>query len=191
MFWTAQRKLLLFACLLLVLLGLAVYWQGTWHVGLQELPARLDHLRGQAGSLPHWGVVMAITLASVIAIPLGVIIIATSVFFGPGLGGLYVVSGTLLGAVLSFMVGATLGRQVVEDLCGPRVKRISRMLGQRGLLSVIVIRLLPIAPFAIVNMFAGATHIRLRDFVTGSLIGMLPGVMILGIGVDQLLSYLL
>ncbi len=174
--------------LLLVLLGLAVYWQTGWSGSFQELPARLDDFRFKARTLPMVVVVLAIMLASVLAMPLGIIIISGSVVFGPWLGGLYVVIGALFGAMLSFLIGVFLGRQVVEDICGPRLQRVSISLGRRGLLSVIIIRLLPIAPFAIVNMFAGATHIRFRDFVLGSFIGMLPGVVILGVGIEQFLT---
>ena len=187
-FWTSKRKLFLFMGLLLVLLGLAVYWQTGWSGSFQELPARLDDFRFKARTLPMAVVVLAIMLASVLAMPLGIIIISGSVVFGPWLGGLYVVIGALFGAMLSFLIGVFLGRQVVEDICGPRLQRVSISLGRRGLLSVIIIRLLPIAPFAIVNMFAGATHIRFRDFVLGSFIGMLPGVVILGVGIEQLLT---
>lgn len=187
-FWTSKRKLLTFVILLLVLLGLAIYWQQSLPKGLQALPQRLEDLRLRVNGLPVTGILLTIMIASVFAIPLGLIIVTGSVIFGPWLGGIYVVSGTLAGAIVSFLMGAALGRQVIEELCGPRLKRISEVLGQRGLLSVIIIRLLPIAPFAIVNMVAGATHLRLRDFVLGSLLGMLPGVVILGVGVDQLLS---
>lgn len=187
-FWTSKRKLFLFMGLLLVLLGLAVYWQTGWSGSFQELPARLDDFRFKARTLPMVVVVLAIMLASVLAMPLGIIIISGSVVFGPWLGGLYVVIGALFGAMLSFLIGVFLGRQVVEDICGPRLQRVSISLGRRGLLSVIIIRLLPIAPFAIVNMFAGATHIRFRDFVLGSFIGMLPGVVILGVGIEQFLT---
>lgn len=187
-FWTSKRKLFLFMGLLLVLLGLAVYWQTGWSGSFQELPARLDDFRFKARTLPMAVVVLAIMLASVLAMPLGIIIISGSVVFGPWLGGLYVVIGALFGAMLSFLIGVFLGRQVVEDICGPRLQRVSISLGRRGLLAVIIIRLLPIAPFAIVNMFAGATHIRFRDFVLGSFIGMLPGVVILGVGIEQFLT---
>ena len=39
---------------------------------------------------------------------------------------------------------------------------------------MVVARLLPIAPFALVSYAAGATHIRFRDFMIGSLIGIVP-----------------
>jgi uncharacterized membrane protein YdjX (TVP38/TMEM64 family) len=47
---------------------------------------------------------------------------------------------------------------------------------------------LPVAPFTIVNMIAGATHIRAKDFLIGTVIGELPGLIALAIFVDQITS---
>lgn len=41
-----------------------------------------------------------------------------------------------------------------------------------------VVRLLPIAPFTIVNVVAGASHLRLRDYLLGTLLGMSPGIVL-------------
>jgi phospholipase D1/2 len=39
------------------------------------------------------------------------------------------------------------------------------------------VRLLPIAPFVVVNLVMGAMRIRLRDFLAGSLVGLMPGML--------------
>jgi phospholipase D1/2 len=39
--------------------------------------------------------------------------------------------------------------------------------------------MVPIAPFALVNLFAGASGVRFLDFVLGTLIGMTPGMILL------------
>jgi uncharacterized membrane protein YdjX (TVP38/TMEM64 family) len=57
-------------------------------------------------------------------------------------------------------------------------------------LAVIVIRMLPIAPFAIVNMIAGASHLRIKDFVLGTMLGMLPGTLLIAFSVGQLERWL-
>lgn len=41
-----------------------------------------------------------------------------------------------------------------------------------------MLRLLPVAPFAIVNLVAGASHIRMRDFMIGTMLGMGPGIFL-------------
>jgi uncharacterized membrane protein YdjX (TVP38/TMEM64 family) len=37
--------------------------------------------------------------------------------------------------------------------------------------------MVPIAPYSLVNLAAGAVHVPLRDFVYGTLLGMSPGVV--------------
>jgi uncharacterized membrane protein YdjX (TVP38/TMEM64 family) len=99
-------------------------------------------------------------------------------------------TGGTLGGVLSYGIGNYLGHDGLQRFAGERINRISRRLAERGLLSVIIIRLLPIAPFAIVNMIAGASHLRLREFIPGTLIGMLPGTLIIAFSVGQLQQWL-
>ena len=49
-------------------------------------------------------------------------------------------------------------------------------IAKRGILAVVVIRMLPVAPFTVVNIVAGASQISLRDFLVGTLLGMAPGI---------------
>ena len=51
---------------------------------------------------------------------------------------------------------------------------------------MITARLLPLGPFTIVNLIAGASRIRLRDFVLGSFLGLLPGVCAVTVLKDRL-----
>jgi uncharacterized membrane protein YdjX (TVP38/TMEM64 family) len=75
---------------------------------------------------------------------------------------------------------------MVGKLAGARVNRLSRRLGKHGLSTVATVRLLPIAPFTIVNLVAGASHIRFRDFVFGSILGMAPGILAITVFERQL-----
>jgi uncharacterized membrane protein YdjX (TVP38/TMEM64 family) len=73
----------------------------------------------------------------------------------------------------------------VRELAGRRLNDLSRRLGERGLLAIIFVRVVPVGPFSIVNVVAGASHIRWRDFLLGTLIGLLPGVTAASIFVDR------
>jgi uncharacterized membrane protein YdjX (TVP38/TMEM64 family) len=48
------------------------------------------------------------------------------------------------------------------------------------------VRLVPLAPFAVVNAVAGAIHVRLWHFTLGTAIGILPGTLVATIFGDQL-----
>jgi uncharacterized membrane protein YdjX (TVP38/TMEM64 family) len=62
---------------------------------------------------------------------------------------------------------------------------LSRRLGERGLLAIVFARVVPVGPFSVVNIVAGASHIGWRDFLLGTVIGLLPGVTVASIFVDR------
>ena len=49
-------------------------------------------------------------------------------------------------------------------------------------------RLLPVAPFSVVNVVAGASHIRWSDFLLGTVIGLAPGITTLTFFVDRAIA---
>ena len=117
----------------------------------------------------------AFCLATLLFVPVNFVIAATGALFGPLLGLLYALVGALLGAGLSFAIGRGLGREWVRRIASRRLNAINKRLERHGLLAMTVLRLLPIAPFTVVNLVAGASEIRARDYMLGSLFGMAPG----------------
>ena len=55
---------------------------------------------------------------------------------------------------------------------------------------MVMLRLFPIAPFTVVNLIAGASEIRTRDYLLGSLIGMSPGIVLMSLFGDRLGAWL-
>jgi phospholipase D1/2 len=51
---------------------------------------------------------------------------------------------------------------------------------------MIVVRNIPVAPFTVVNLVAGASKIHFRDYLLGTVIGMAPGIAALTIFMDRL-----
>jgi uncharacterized membrane protein YdjX (TVP38/TMEM64 family) len=49
----------------------------------------------------------------------------------------------------------------------------------------------PVGPFSIVNIVAGASHIRWRDFLLGTVIGLVPGVTVASVFVDRVAAAIL
>jgi uncharacterized membrane protein YdjX (TVP38/TMEM64 family) len=92
----------------------------------------------------------------------------------------------IVAAVVSYLPGRLVRRDTVRRLAGPRLNRLTAALYHRGALAVAVVRLLPIAPFVVVNLVMGAMRIRLRDFVLGSLVGVLPGMLMATVLSEQI-----
>ena len=130
-------------------------------------------------------VVAAYAVGAVLVIPIMLTIAATGVLFGPWLGTLYACVGVIVSGVTSYMIGRHLGRETVRRIGGRRLNELSRRLAKRGLLAVFIIRHLPIAPYSIVNIVCGASHLKMRDFVLGTMLGIYPATIMTVIFVDR------
>jgi uncharacterized membrane protein YdjX (TVP38/TMEM64 family) len=114
-----------------------------------------------------------------IAFPLTIMIVATAAAFGPWLGTLYSVGGALLSALSTYAIGALLGREALRDWLGPRLDRVRERIRRQGVIAVMAIRLVPVAPFTVVNVAMGASEIRLLDYLAGTLLGLAPGLIVM------------
>jgi uncharacterized membrane protein YdjX (TVP38/TMEM64 family) len=114
------------------------------------------------------------------------LILATIFAFGPVAGFAYSLLGSFLSGVVTFGIGKVLGRKLVQRFVGRRLRRLSRLLRRRGLIAMSTVRLLPVAPFTVVNVAAGAFHVRFLDFALGTLIGMAPGIFAIAVLVERL-----
>jgi uncharacterized membrane protein YdjX (TVP38/TMEM64 family) len=130
-------------------------------------------------------VLLAYVVGGLLVVPVTALIIATGIVFGPLLGTVYALSGALLSAALTYSIGKRIGRHAVRKLAGSRLNRITRRLARKGTMAIAIVRLLPIAPFTVVNAVAGASHIGFREFMLGTALGMLPGIVATVVFIDR------
>jgi phospholipase D1/2 len=112
-----------------------------------------------------------------IGFPVTLLIAGTSAAFGPVFGFIYAALGSLASAVLTYLIGAWLGRSLLQSVLGPRLSRIRNRICRSGIVAMAAIRLVPVAPFTLVNMVAGACRIPIIDYVIGTALGLLPGLL--------------
>jgi phospholipase D1/2 len=125
-------------------------------------------------------IVLAIFLVGgLLVFPVTLLIAATAATFGPWLGFAYAAAGAAASAILTYGVGALIGRETLESVLGPRLNRIRRAITRHGVLAVATVRMVPIAPFTVVNLAAGASRIPFTDYVLGTILGMLPGLVLM------------
>ena len=177
------------AIALIALLTLA--WQFT---GLKEFaqPDRIrELLQGAEGEPWALGLVVGLfLLGGAVAFPVTILILATAAAFGPWWGMLYSAAGVAASAGLMFAVGARFGQTVPRRLLGRRWDKLRDRLQRRGLLAMVALRVVPVAPFSLVNLAAGAGSIRFIDFGLGTLIGMGPGIAAIALMGDRIAKVL-
>lgn len=165
----------------LVIITLALIWQFVPLANPDEVRALLASVNDNP--LAPAMVVAVFVIAGLLMFPVTVLIAASAAAFGPWLGFSYAAVGALASALATYGVGAALGKRTLRDLLGPRLNRVRQRVAKRGIVAVAAIRLVPVAPFTVVNLVAGASSIPVLDYMIGTLIGMLPGmVMISAVG---------
>jgi uncharacterized membrane protein YdjX (TVP38/TMEM64 family) len=142
----------------------------------QELADWLAPHRDAWYALP--AVVLAFVGLGLAFVPVLLLITATGVAFGPVLGPLYAMAGCLASASTGFAIGRWTGLGGLERFGGERAARIAATLGRNGVLAVFLLRKVP-APFLLSNIIAGASRVRYRDFVIGTVLGM--GVIVVAL----------
>jgi phospholipase D1/2 len=119
----------------------------------------------------------AYTPACLVMFPRPLISLAAVIAFGPWLGFTYAMVGICASAVVTYYIGRRMRRDTVRRIAGPKLDRMIEVLKKYGLLAMTLLRLVPIAPFAVESIVAGAIHMRLRDVVLGTAIGLVPGTL--------------
>jgi len=172
--------------LMAALLILALVWQFS--------PARAwlnpEHLLQAARSLP-WLLQFAVfVVAGCLAVPLSLLVLLSVLVLGPWVGtATSLLAGAFIGA-FTFGLANALGREAVAQWAGPRLQSVNALVARRGLLAVVLVRLVPVAPFAMVNLMLGVTPIRIGTFLLGNTLGMLPMVLATALLAPQILKQL-
>lgn len=165
----------------LVILALGLMWQFVPLAKPDMVRAELAALAGNP--LAPVIVVLVFVIGGFLMFPVTVLIAATAAAFGPWLGFGYAALGALLSALATYALGSLIGRRTLRDFLGPKLNRVRQRVARRGVLAVAAIRMVPIAPFTVINLAAGASAIPVFDYMAGTLLGMLPSlIMISAIG---------
>jgi uncharacterized membrane protein YdjX (TVP38/TMEM64 family) len=137
--------------------------------------------RGSGGVTPGLGAgivyVGVYALGTLAFVPKPALSAGAGALFGVGPGLLMAAAGTTLGALLGFAAGRLLGRDVLRPLVlrSGVLTTLDRRLSERAFVGVLVLRLLPVVPFAGVNLGAALSRMRWSPFALATLLGTLPG----------------
>jgi uncharacterized membrane protein YdjX (TVP38/TMEM64 family) len=153
----------------------------TWIVLSRLLPLEAWLIEGMAAieALGPAGLLLFIVLyipACVLMLPDILPNAAAGAVWGIGTGTVVVSLGRTAGSTVTFLLmrtaaGPLIDRRMKAD---PRFAAISAAVARRGFRFIVLLRLCPIFPVIMLNYALGMTRVRLRAYVMGTLIGMLP-----------------
>jgi phospholipase D1/2 len=186
-----SKRKLAWVLLLVILLvtGLALAWRLT---PLAEL-ARPEQLAERLEAIQRWPAapflfIAMFVIGGLVVMPVLALIVAVGILFPPLMAfGISLTGVMLSAAVLHWIGGHFRGR--LRAAIGPAIQRLDAVLTDRGILAVATIRMLPVAPFTVVNVAAGSIGVRFRDYMVGTALGMLPGIAVLSLFGSQVREF--
>lgn len=169
---------------LIVLAAVALGLIGLWYFTPMADMANVETLEPYFQQIADSGwapvvIPLIFAAASFIFFPITILIALTGMTLGPVMGFICATVGSLGSALLGFLAGSLLGEKGLRKIMGRRLKRLSQSAAEKGIVSMVGLRLLPVAPFSAINLIAGASDVRLMDFLIGTALGMLPGIVLM------------
>jgi uncharacterized membrane protein YdjX (TVP38/TMEM64 family) len=175
---TARRLpllLALLAAMLFLVLG------GPRYVSLAALA---EHARWLRHTTADWHIAAPLlfiaanaALLMLVFVPAWFCSIMAGLLFGRWFGAAYALVGTTLGASCFFLVVQS-GLSGLIERAGPRAARISSGFRNNGLSYLLFLRIVPVFPFVLVNVAAALGRLPLPTFIVGTLIGIVPSIVI-------------
>jgi uncharacterized membrane protein YdjX (TVP38/TMEM64 family) len=147
----------------------------------------VPELRATVAAAGIWGPVVFVLLHAVVntaPLPRTPFTVAAGVLFGSLTGIGVAVVGTTLAAALSFVVARFVGGSLVERHAHrPPVEWVRKRVRQRGLVTMVSLRLIPVMPFSVMNYGSALSGAAALPYLVATVIGILPGtvsIVILG-----------
>jgi uncharacterized membrane protein YdjX (TVP38/TMEM64 family) len=180
-----SRARLIAIAVALVLLGVLAY-----ALGLDEWLDR-ERIRSAVESAGPWGFLIFTALFSVgelVHVPGWVFIGVATLLWGSLLGGIVSYVAGLVSVSVAFLLVRRAGGQALTSIERPWMKKALLRLETRPVLTVVVLRLFLFMTPA-VNYALALTPLRFRDFLLGSALGLIPGVILFASGAAALFGW--
>ncbi len=165
------------AVLMLAVLALFFFGQRWVHFDDEgRLAAWLAEFSRSPFAVPV--VIGVFTVLALTGFPQWFLIAGTILAFGARDGAFYSWLATMISASVTFALGRWMGGAWVERFGGDRTKATIDFIGRHGVLASGLIRVVPSAPFIVVNAAAGAAKIPLWKYWAGTSVGIVPKILI-------------
>ena len=177
-----------FAFLAIVVIGLAFWIQQSLQSAGGEFSAEeiLGLLREKtAHPLAPFLAVPAFVVGALLIAPATWMVALIALLFEPAVASIVSTLGAVAATAVTHYIGVYFADSIGARLPQKVIDRVQRMAAASDVWSLVGLRLIPIARFTVVNIAVGVSGVRLRPFLLGTAIAMVPGILILCFSIDR------
>jgi uncharacterized membrane protein YdjX (TVP38/TMEM64 family) len=122
-------------------------------------------------------IIITSSIGFVSAVPVAIAALVLNVYLS------FVISilGLTMGAAISFFIARYVGRDYVERRFIKRIKSLKRYderLEKSGFLTILFLRMIYLIPYELINIAGGLSRIHFGKFILGTLLGIIPTIVI-------------
>ena len=166
-----KRGLLLLTVICIVVTGIAVYFLG----GIN--PESIQSWLRKAGIWAPIIYIIIYSISTILLLPSTALNLTGGAIFGPWMGTVWTSIAAIIAATIAFIFTRTVGREAIKKRLAGKWEAMDAEIRQGGIFYMSAIRLLPIIPYGLVNFAAGLTSVTFKDYLLGTMIGTVPGVL--------------
>lgn len=130
-------------------------------------------------------VLPAFVAGSLVIAPVTGMVAVCALLFDPWTATASALAGTLSATVVNHRLGRRFHNTLMRKIPDSITERIDSIASSSDIWTLAGLRLIPIAPFTLVNVVVGAAGVGLRKFIVATLIAMTPGILLLCLSVDR------
>lgn len=147
----------------------------TWILG-RFFSLNLEALRRPLTQIPVWlstaaYVILYVAISFFLWASKDIFKVVGALCFGVYLSTLLVLISELINAALLFTMARSLGRDFVRRSLKGTAENLDGKVGQFGFWGIFSLRLIPLVPFRFLDLLAGLTSLRLRDYLFAAALG--------------------
>ncbi len=119
---------------------------------------------------------------SVFFFPMSILLILAPIIFGNLFLGIFFSGiGQIIGAIVGFFFARYYGQEFLETKNSKMMEVINHKLENYGILSIILLRIIPIFPYDIINFASGFSRIRFSAFLGATTLSVWPDCFLYGL----------
>lgn len=176
---------------LVIVLGLFLAWRFTPLADVLTARNVVQWARA-AGRMRASPLLMigAYVVSAFIMFPRPILTLLSVIAYGPLPGFIVSMAGITASATAVYFAGRAVPKETLRKYGGEKLERTARALRKHGVIAALAVSIVPVAPFPLVGMTAGAARVKLWQYLTGVTLGMLPGTVATALFTNQLLAAL-
>ena len=166
----------------IILAGLGFAISQGWHTQLSpsalgENAVYLNNLVQENFLMGLLAFIAIYILATSFMVPASALTIGGGFLFGLGVGVPAILVGATAGACILFLAAKSSIGEALKSIAGPFVGKMEAGFNESPLSYLFTLRLIPIFPFAVVNIAPAILGAKFRDYFIATFFGMIPGTI--------------